>query len=324
MPFFKTKSKARSKLPPEERLVQVRTEHDAQLAKDRAKFDRKNVGFRKVSAAKLAEIRTDTDEHIERIRDLVVQDYPIELASGVEAHACIIVRFDEQRAIIDAEYEQRRTARSAKYEQRRTARSVKSIITQATLGASSEAGAHDHHLIRQHNKAVFKEWLHEVRDIKDDLIIENRRVEAQNRLQHDSFNGKIIEMPDFSQRGSIPDDEDLQGPPPVNYHFSDVSRFTMDNFNLIENGMSLADITHLLGDEGNLKTYDYLQRYPEMVPFEEALESLEVRIWMASVPPQPTEKNPIKGLIQNITIGILFRDGVVVAKYQYGLRLRGS
>ena len=299
MPFFKPRLRAKAKLfiakatssrakakaearlahlTPEEKLAHERAEQDAELAEERAEFDQKNIDFRLVSAEKLAAIRTYTDEHIARARQYIAENIDIADAYKSEAQTLITIRGNERRALIDAE-------RDAKLD----AIKLDGIAYQSAIAACHETTIYNLYVSKTHNKRVWREFKTEVRGKQD---------------------------------ASSPTDSELfQNAPLITNTLSDLSRITMTNFNHIQMGMSLADVVAILGDEGNIRTYDDIKAAPtwekswKKVPAFDS--SIELRIWLASVPPPPEETLPY---VNGLAITVVFRDGIVVEKSQYDLK----
>ena len=317
MPFFKPRLRAKAKLfiakatssrakakaearlahlTPEERLAKAkadlanaRADQDAKLAEERAEFDQKNIDFRLVSAEKLAAIRAYTDEHIAVSRKYIAENIDILEAAGAEVGTLIGIRGNERRALIDAEHQANLERYDTKHQANLDAIKLDGIAYQSAIAACHETTIYNLYVSKTHNKRVWREFKAEVRGKQD--------------------------------ASSSTDSELFQNAPLITNTLSDLSRITMTNFNHIQMGMPVADVVAILGDKGNIRTYDDIKAAPtwekswKKVPAFDA--SIELRIWLASVPPPPDETLPY---VNGLAITVVFRDGVVVEKSQYDLK----
>ena len=123
----------------------------------------------------------------------------------------------------------------------------------------------------------------------------------------------------------------LDIPPFDKYLLSDLSLITKRSFKYIKNGMPLDEIVTLLGPEGNIFTQDDIIALFDTTKITSKQKhkykrDLDVRVWLASVPtrisPRRGEENERmrKALINPTTISVVFWDGVVVSKHQFGLK----
>ena len=331
MLFFKNKPEVT--LTSEERRIASRIERNQYITKMRAKYDKKNRDYRLVSKEKLDEIRAYADEHIARIRALGDnEDSPnvehYEQSTNDEIGATNFVISEERRKLADARAQKREALTAARHSEREAltaarhdALKIERIAHSTVLTVHSKMNRYDLYLIDNHNKGVWNEWKDEVREIKQDFTAENQRIS----LERDIKLGHTVDPSSTTPQNvpiskSINTDVQEDGPPVINYSFSDLSRITLTNFNQINNGMAFANVVALLGDEGNIGTYEdtIKSRLAKPSDFD---GSFDLRFWVASVPPNPNKEQKVKGMINGIVLSVIFRDGVVIDKSQRYLKL---
>ena len=339
MPFFKSK---KPKLTSEERIAKKRVDSDNELARDRAKFDAKNIDFKLVPAEIVSEVRATTDSNITELRsktDLRLkteQNPDLEQIRINEALATIDILGIERRTLMRAETEERnriRDAESAELNRRLDAQLEENDrIREARLEAHKRRSKEEYDLyltekpsklaqrvankatsqflhrnlalIKAHNRRILGEVKDDIIGIKNDFIEENRRISKENQL-------KRLE----TEFGDLPAPEDIQireNPkevtnkkskeiPEITLTFSDPLFLTFDNFNKIYEGMPLADVIALFDAEGNVYTYP---------------NNVEGRVWIGAV----VDECKVKGLLLEFAISVVFRDGLVIAKHEAGVK----
>ena len=343
MPIFKSK---KPKLTPEEKLAQARAKNDTDLANRRAKFDAKNIDYQRLSETKLNEIRANTDARIEQSRIDIAENIDIENAWRIEQSTVFKIISDEDIAVITAKNEENSARITAKNEEN-SARSHLKLITRASARAVTLSSlAHDIALIHSHNRGTFKEVGADMIAIKNDFIDANRRISAENRLRGSSMAMEAAELHEFDEFDTdlLQEELDLleneaydenQGIPEFPYPLSDHSFITPNNFDKIQEGMTLDEVVAILGPDGYQFTQDeVLALFDSDRKTINALSQaskkaykrdLDVHVWAASFPSYKThQKEKVKGLINAASISVVFRDGIVVGKGDSGVKRNQS
>jgi len=300
-PFFRPKSQIDENLPPEEKLKQAREITNGYLQKDRAKFDMKNVDFSRVPADTVAKIRHETDEHIKRSRDYIAQNFDIEDAYEYELATVITIIGNENRAI---------NAATVNFGSQKSAGRV--AARSATRVAMRASYKYDMALLNTHNRDILNEVWDDIRGIKRDFIAENKRISAE-------YHSKRVEECPFlnDETISIPSVEQFDPKKPTfNYSLSELSLLTLENFDKVQEDMSLSEVFDILGPTKNTRIFDSdIGSYKWNIDDE-----IETYTWIASRPPKPSERIKVVGLLETIACSVSFLDRVVVGKTHEALK----